>query len=543
MLGAARLAGQDVTVTTPAWADPRGAPEELPAPKRALRVDFPAELRATVDYGYVIFDFVVDEKGKVLAQGPHATLAALTRPIDMPLKDLNWVPAKREGKGVNAAFTLAVVFNPAAAAEKKPEAVPRLLEPALVHVPQPKGVKENIPDEVVFADVTVDETGHVTEVKNAPPERQRACEIAAKNFRFTPALRAGQPVAATARVPFIIETMHPRALSPGGTPPRVVKQGTPIYPYAMRASGMRGEVLVDFLVDIEGRVRNAYVVRSLNPTFDDPALDAVRGWKFEPGRVGGVPITTHLQVPVIFTLDGTREGGSDGVEITKKADLSKLPEELRYDTPAKLSGMVRPVYPYAKLSERIEGKATVKFVVGPTGRVLKAEVAEASAPEFGQALLVAVEQFTYEPALKKGRPCPAVISFTQQFNRDERYQLVSEDDLDALRREQKKPQSLALLRDLDSKPKPISLPPPKFPLSQADKTEGEAVVEFFIDEDGRVRLPRVISASNEAFGYAAVQGVTAWRFDPPQRGGKAAMVRVQQPIVFSLKPPAGEKKP
>ena len=530
-------------VTTPAWADSRGAPDELPAPKRALRIDFPPELRATTDYGYVIFDFVVDEKGKVLAQGPHTTLAALTRPIDMPLKDTSWVPAKREGKGVNSAFTLAVVFNPAAAAEKKPDATPRLLEPSLVHVPQPKGVKGNIPDEVVFADVTVDETGRVAEVKNAPPEQQRAFEIAAKNFRFAPALHGGQPVTATSRVPFIIETMHPKALGPGGTPPRVVKQGTPIYPFAMRASGMQGEVLVDFIVDIEGRVRNAYVVRTLNPTFDDPAVEAVRKWKFEPGRVDGVSITTHLQVPVIFTLDGTREGGSDGIEISKKADLSKLPEELRYDTPPKLSGMVRPVYPYAKLSERLEGKATVKFVIGPTGRVLKAEVTEASAPDFGEALLVAVEQFTYEPALKKGRPCPAVISFTQQFKLEEGYQLVSEDDLDALRREQKKPQSLALLRDLDSKPKPISLPPPKFPLSQADKTKGEAMVEFFIDEDGRVRLPRVISASNDAFGCAAVQGVVAWRFEPPQRGGKTTMVRVQQPIVFSRTPPGGEKKP
>ena len=60
----------------------------------------------------------------------------------------------------------------------------------------------------------------------------------------------------------------------------------------MRASGMRGDVLVDFVVDSEGRVTRAYVVRSLNPAFDEPALEAVRRWKFEPGRKGGVHAAT-----------------------------------------------------------------------------------------------------------------------------------------------------------------------------------------------------------------------------------------------------------
>lgn len=529
-------------MAAPVWTDSRGAPDELPAFKNPLKVEFPAELKATPDYGYVIYDFVLDEKGKVLGRNPHSTLAILGRVSDSAVDNLRWSAGRREGKNVNTAVKIAVLFNPASASEKGPDGGPRLLEVATARVPQPKGIKESIPDEVVWADVTVDEQGRVTGLACAVPERQKACEVAVKNFRFTPARKEGRPAAATVRLPFIIETSHPATIGANGSMPVVKFQARPTYPFLMRASGLRGEVLVDFIVDIEGRVRNAYVVRTLNPSFDDPALEAVRKWRFEPGSVRGVPVITHMQVPVIFTLDGTRSGGDDGIQITKKADLSKLPEELRYDTPPKLVSMARPVYPYALFREKKEGKATVKMVIGLKGQIVKADVVEASSPEFGQALLTAAERFIYEPALKTGRPCLSLMSFSQQFSFDEGYQLVTEGDLDALKLEQKKPQQIAGLNDLDDRVVPIALPPPKFPLSQSEQNSGEALVEFLIDEDGRVRLPRVVSASREAFGFAAVQGVAAWRFQPPQRGGKPTAVRVRQPITFAMNP-APEAKP
>ena len=61
---------------------------------------------------------------------------------------------------------------------------------------------------------------------------------------------------------------------------------------------------------------------------------------------------------------------------------------------------------------------------------------------------------------------------------------------------------------------------------------GETLIEILVDEEGRARLPRILSASDEAFGYAAVQGVAAWRFDPPKRGGRPVVVRVQIPFSF-----------
>jgi protein TonB len=70
----------------------------------------------------------------------------------------------------------------------------------------------------------------------------------------------------------------------------------------MRRAGISGEVVVDFLVDTNGDVQNAYAVRSSQREFEAAAVQAVSKWKFKPGRKGGRNVITHMQVPIVFTL-------------------------------------------------------------------------------------------------------------------------------------------------------------------------------------------------------------------------------------------------
>jgi len=145
-------------------------------------------------------------------------------------------------------------------------------------------------------------------------------------------------VASTPRVPLIVVIEGGEPEGKITQPPRATFQVRPTFPHEMRLSAMRGEVVVDFSVDIEGRVRNAYAIRSLNPSLDDPAISAVRRWRFEPGRSGDRPINVNMQVPVVLALGGAAQGGSDGMVAGKNPDFSKLPPELRYDTPPRLVG-------------------------------------------------------------------------------------------------------------------------------------------------------------------------------------------------------------
>ncbi|MBL9188534.1 MAG: energy transducer TonB [Opitutaceae bacterium] len=80
-------------------------------------------------------------------------------------------------------------------------------------------------------------------------------------------------------------------------------QGRPQYPFEMRRAGISGEVVVDFLVDTNGDVQNAYAIRSSQREFEASAVAAVSKWKFKAGRKGGRDVITRMQVPIVFTLN------------------------------------------------------------------------------------------------------------------------------------------------------------------------------------------------------------------------------------------------
>jgi protein TonB len=80
-------------------------------------------------------------------------------------------------------------------------------------------------------------------------------------------------------------------------------QARPQFPFEMRRAGISGEVLVDFIVDTNGEVRNAFAAHSSQREFEAAAVAAVSKWKFRPGRKNGHAVFTHMQVPIVFTLN------------------------------------------------------------------------------------------------------------------------------------------------------------------------------------------------------------------------------------------------
>jgi RNA polymerase sigma factor (sigma-70 family) len=80
-------------------------------------------------------------------------------------------------------------------------------------------------------------------------------------------------------------------------------QARPQYPVEMRSAGVGGEVVVDFIVDRNGDVQKAYAARSSQREFEAAAVMAVSKWKFKPGQKGGGDVNTHMQVPIVFTLN------------------------------------------------------------------------------------------------------------------------------------------------------------------------------------------------------------------------------------------------
>jgi periplasmic protein TonB len=83
--------------------------------------------------------------------------------------------------------------------------------------------------------------------------------------------------------------------------PRPIFQAAPSYPPELRKRNLEGSVQVVFLVDRDGKVIGPKVEKSTNPSFDRPAIEAVRQWKFEPGTRNGEKVAFKMRVPITFS--------------------------------------------------------------------------------------------------------------------------------------------------------------------------------------------------------------------------------------------------
>jgi protein TonB len=60
-------------------------------------------------------------------------------------------------------------------------------------------------------------------------------------------------------------------------------------------------VYVLFAVDQKGRVVDPIIQSSSDPAFERPALQAVKQWRFEPGKRNGKPVRFRVRQPLTFS--------------------------------------------------------------------------------------------------------------------------------------------------------------------------------------------------------------------------------------------------
>lgn len=81
---------------------------------------------------------------------------------------------------------------------------------------------------------------------------------------------------------------------------KAVYQVSPKYPVALRRQGVKGVVKVQAVVDAQGRVQSPKVTSSPHPLFNQPAIEAVKQWRFDPALRGGSRIPSKVQIPFRF---------------------------------------------------------------------------------------------------------------------------------------------------------------------------------------------------------------------------------------------------
>ena len=75
------------------------------------------------------------------------------------------------------------------------------------------------------------------------------------------------------------------------------------YPTEASSKGIQGKVFVNFVVDKDGSVKNAKILRSADPSLDKEALRVVNSLpKWKPGKQKGVEVAVSYTVPINFAL-------------------------------------------------------------------------------------------------------------------------------------------------------------------------------------------------------------------------------------------------
>lgn len=88
------------------------------------------------------------------------------------------------------------------------------------------------------------------------------------------------------------------------TPPELLKQVDPIYPDEARKARIEGDVVVEAIVDIDGKPVQMRVLQipAKGYGFEESALEAVEQWRFRPGMRNGKPVPVIFSVIVHFTI-------------------------------------------------------------------------------------------------------------------------------------------------------------------------------------------------------------------------------------------------
>ena len=178
---------------------------------------------------------------------------------------------------------------------------------------------------------------------------------------------------AVAALPAPVRAQEPKVAGTDVPAPKRIRFVAPAYPQEAAMRGLRGIVILELIVDEQGRVATADVVRSV-PPFDEAALAAVRQWEYEVTRVDGTPVRVRVTVPITFAL--------------------KLPEMTRAEgVPEMRQGAAPPFPPGLEGPARVVADVTLL----PDGAVAEASIRSGESP-WAEGLLLALRTWRFAAA-------------------------------------------------------------------------------------------------------------------------------------------------
>lgn len=191
----------------------------------------------------------------------------------------------------------------------------------------------------------------------------------------------------------------------------------------------------------------------------------------------------------------------------------------------------------------IEGSAQIVIQVDEKGGLTDALVIGYTHKSFADAALVGLKKWNYEPAYVDGRAHGATmnLSFVFEMKGLVVVNLTADNVLEVQKLRARSDVYgfwACTLSELDGIPTPRKVLSPRYPLRPDQAPRLVTVsVHFYIDQQGKVRMPavsRTTSQENNAFAAEAINAISQWEFEPPLSHGRPTLVAATQD--FNFKP-------
>jgi TonB family protein len=95
---------------------------------------------------------------------------------------------------------------------------------------------------------------------------------------------------------------HPVTSRSGVNPPTVLHSVDPKFSKYAKKNRIQGSCLIGVAVDPHGDLHDLRILKSLEPSLDANAIEAVRKWKFAPATRDGRPVNVTMSIEIAFHI-------------------------------------------------------------------------------------------------------------------------------------------------------------------------------------------------------------------------------------------------
>ncbi len=335
------------------------------------------------------------------------------------------------------------------------------------------------------------------------------------------------------------------------------------YPEDAHKAKKQGRVIVEFVIDQEGKPCEFEVKRKVYPSLDAEAVRVIKSMpRWKPGVQRGKPVRVRYTIPVSFRLPKETSANvptglivpiGPPVEDSGEGEIFRVVETMP-EFPGGMEALLNYVksnikYPEDARNAKIEGRVVVEFFVDQEGNPCEFEVKRKVHSSLdSEAIRVLNSMPKWKPGMQRGRPVRtrytvSIAYFLSDSVKVEIFLGTSEvwerqvqgEIFQVVEQMPEFPGGMAAMMNYLAEN--IQYPTD----ANAAGIQGRVIAEFVVDKEGwicDVNLTKKVFPSLDAEAMRIIKNMPQWK--PGMQRGKAVNVRYTIPILFSL--PKSEPK-